>query len=63
MYLVFAFYDYYPSGGWNDFRKAFDNELDAKHFAYELVNLNESHETFQHSHVVDVNAGKIIHKF
>jgi hypothetical protein len=24
-YLLFAGYDYYPSGGWNDFRGDFEN--------------------------------------
>jgi hypothetical protein len=32
-YLVFAFADYYPGGGWADFEQAFISFNDAKAFA------------------------------
>ena len=28
-YLLFAFDDYYPTGGWNDFRGSFDTAIEA----------------------------------
>lgn len=29
-YLLFAYDDYYPSGGWNDFKGSFDSVEEAK---------------------------------
>ena len=35
-YLVFAYDNYYPSGGWNDFRRAFDSLDEARAYAQAL---------------------------
>ena len=32
-YLLFAGAKYYPQGGWNDFKSAFDTELEAQRAA------------------------------
>lgn len=32
MYYVFAGYNYYPCGGWNDFQGKYDSIADAKAF-------------------------------
>lgn len=60
MYLVFAYYRHYPNGGWEDFQKSFNNELDAKHFAYELV--HGPVDDYKYAHVVFVEEKKIIYK-
>lgn len=36
-YLVFGYDQYYPSGGWNDFKADFDTQEDAEEFAKDLV--------------------------
>lgn len=39
-YLCFAFEEYYPEGGMNDFRKDFDDIEEAKEWFYEPVGLS-----------------------
>lgn len=46
-YAVFAYTQYYPSGGINDFKKSFDNRDDAQAFAAELADGPYANETVE----------------
>jgi len=50
MFLLFAGDDYYPCGGWNDYRGTFTNQKDAVAKGKELVNGN-----YDWWHVVDLD--------
>lgn len=41
-YLVFAFDNYYPSGGWSDMRGAFDDLQDARKLKQEILSHSSS---------------------
>lgn len=49
-YLVFAYWAYYPIGGWHDFQDSFDTLEEARKFA----------ESLQHDHidVIDTQTGE-----
>jgi hypothetical protein len=53
-YMVFYGYDYYPNGGWKDFRAAFDT-LEG---ALEMVANKPS--SIDWWHIVDANTGEIV---
>lgn len=62
-YLVFAYDNYYPGGGWYDFKGAYDTFESAKLEADARVLPNEGDDFWQHdcSEVVDLQIGEIIH--
>lgn len=51
-YLVFTGSNYYPVGGWDDFKGSFDNQEEAIAFA-----INRKDSWWQ---VVDLETGKVI---
>lgn len=56
-FLVFAFADYYPQGGWNDLHAGFNDYGDAVRWAKQEA--NKSSYTYQ---VVDLREGKIVYE-
>lgn len=55
-YLLFAFDQHYPSGGWSDFKDDFDEFDDAKREGEQRIANGRDH--FQ---VVDTESMKIVH--
>jgi hypothetical protein len=55
-YLVFYFEDYYPAGGWNDFKKSFD-ALDEAH-AYVKANTPKSRLLYPGYQIIDLATGE-----
>lgn len=53
-FLVFRGYDYYPAGGWNDFKGAFDSIEEA----HDAANLDI--RDFEWNHIVDTKTMKEI---
>ena len=51
--MLFAGYDYYPSGGWEDFKGYFDSIEDAKNY---LLRIEMGHDSWMHI----VEEGEII---
>jgi hypothetical protein len=45
-FLVFGYDNWYPSGGWDDFRGEFDTLEEAKDFADKLAT--------DHAHIIDI---------
>lgn len=41
-YWVFAYYDYYPSGGMGDFRQSFDDLDEAKYFCDHIPDVDKA---------------------
>jgi len=54
-YAVFAYDEYYPAGGWNDFVDAFEHLEDAKAVADAIVNTGRSNT---YADVVDLETLK-----
>lgn len=54
-FLVFAFMDYYPYGGWNDFRDSFVTLDEAITYVKTVVAKNEDFTNFQ---IVDIENKK-----
>jgi hypothetical protein len=53
-YLVFAYDNYYPGGGWNDLLFSYDNFDEAKEAL--KVNLLDNHE------IVDSTTGEVVYQ-
>ncbi len=53
-YLVFAFNNYYPKGGWEDFQDSFDDLSSAHTFAFRLGS------EWCNVQVVDLEEGRVI---
>lgn len=64
-YLVFYGHDYYPVGGWDDFRKGFDSRDEAIGFARGLVANSPTQYSHQvhWSHVVCISESKVVARF
>ncbi len=56
-YLLFCFDDFYPCGGWNDFREAFSTPQDAEAAATVKGARHSEYSGFQ---VVDSKTGEIV---
>ena len=54
-YLVFAGYDYYPSGGWNDYVASFDDLNMARDTAKGMV--------IEWAHIIDITTGKKVYEY
>lgn len=52
-YLVFAYDNYYPTGGWNDFNEDFDNLADAIVHADNLILVGVKPHRYDFADVVD----------
>lgn len=50
-YLLFAYDQYYPRGGWGDFKDSFDSLEEA--FAYGLHKYPDGEKRYDWCHVVD----------
>lgn len=50
-FLVFAYYNYYPSGGMNDFQKSFDTYEEAE----EYIRLERHDHSFDRYDIVDLD--------
>jgi viroplasmin and RNaseH domain-containing protein len=46
-FLLFAGYDYYPAGGWGDFKGSFDSKEEAEEF------LSQSEENYDWDQIID----------
>jgi len=55
-YLLFAFDEYYPNGGWNDLKGSFSTIEEAKEYIIKLWKKGDRHQTYQ---VVDLNTGRV----
>lgn len=55
-YFVFAYDNYYPSGGWNDFQDSFETFEQAQQFSTSLTD----NKIFDRAHVVDIVTGNTI---
>jgi len=55
-YLVFAGYDYYPSGGWKDFKKGFDIYREALEYCAGSTEV----KYFDFVHIVDIETMQIV---
>lgn len=56
-YLVFAYPAYYPSGGWGDFKAAFDTAEEAITFASNITSASGGKE------VIDLETGEDIYTY
>jgi len=54
-FLVFTYANYYPGGGWTDFRGSFDTIREAALF------LVEYHDDSDNLDIVDLQTGAVIH--
>lgn len=63
-YIVFAGYNYYPRGGWRDFKDSFKTEAEAIETAkaYVLCSIPGNNRV-DWSHIVDLKLQTIIHEF
>lgn len=59
-YLLFAFDDYYPSGGWNDFKGSFNDKKQAINEGIKITTPRNYPMRFYFYQVVDTKTGKII---
>lgn len=53
-YLVFKFYDYYPGGGWNDFKGSFDSLEEA------IQEAKVDRKDYDYCQIVDINDGSVV---
>ena len=49
-FMVFAYDQYYPSGGWSDFRESFETLAEAKAFSAEL--------RYDFTEIIDLDTGE-----
>jgi hypothetical protein len=57
-YLLFSGWDYYPRGGWNDFKGSFDTVDKAKQALNALY--DKDMEKYTWSHIIDSETEKAI---
>lgn len=60
-YAVFAWYTYYPCGGFNDFRESFDTLDDAKSYVFHVLSDSELGD-FEHYEIIDLESGESLDK-
>jgi hypothetical protein len=56
-FLLFAGYDYYPHGGWNDFKGAFDTIEEAQTAFTKFI---QEDSGFTWGHILDTSKVKVI---
>lgn len=61
-YLIFAFDQYYPDGGWGDYRGTAESIEDAKQIAESLATerARQSREPLEWAQIVDVRSNAIV---
>jgi hypothetical protein len=59
-FLVFAGDMYYPDGGWNDFRGAYDTLKEAKARVDEIKHNEETCSGYDWAHIADTATGEIL---
>ncbi len=59
-YAVFVWFQYYPLGGWNDFKEAHEDDEKARDRCADLV---AEEGCYGHGQVVDLHTGKVVARF
>ena len=59
-YLAFAHEQFYPGGGWKDFRGSFATAEEAKAAIDAGMRTDEYGPGFEHGHVVDIDAERVV---
>lgn len=56
-YLLFAFEDYYPCGGWEDFQGKFESLDDAIEFLKKMEYVEKAHVVYENKIIFKVHLG------